>query len=64
MAKDICNIVELSNYLKISVSMIRKLVRQKEIPFFRIGNRLYFDLQKINLWVEKRQKLEEKLFAF
>lgn len=64
MTKDICNIVELSNYLKISVSMIRKLVRQKEIPFFRIGNRLYFDLQKINLWVENRQKLEEKLFVF
>ena len=40
MTKEICDIQELSSYLKVSVSEIRKLVRSKRIPHFRIGNRL------------------------
>ena len=57
MAKEIINIQELSSYLKISIPEIRKLVRQSSIPYFRIGNRLKFDLANINLWIEE---LEEK----
>ena len=46
MTKEICNLKDLSNYLKISISEIRKLVREKKIPHFRIGNRIMFDLCK------------------
>ena len=53
MAKEIINIQELSSYLKISIPEIRKLVRQSNIPYFRIGNRLKFDLANINLWIEE-----------
>lgn len=52
MTKEICDIQELSSYLKVSVSEIRKLVRSKRIPHFRIGNRLKFDLKKINSWLD------------
>ena len=56
MTKEICDIQDLSSYLKVSVSEVRKLVREKKIPFFRVGNRLRFDLKSINTWLEKLQE--------
>lgn len=64
MTKQICNIKELSNYLNISISGIRKLVRCRNIPFFRVGNRIYFDLTKVNGWIETKEKHEEKTILF
>ncbi len=61
--KNLCGIKEVSNYLDISESMIRKMVREKTIPFFRIGNRLKFDLIEINNWLDNLKKREsEKLW--
>ena len=54
--KEIYNIKELSNYLKISPSEIRKLVRQNKIPYFRVGNRIKFEKERINEWIEDLQK--------
>lgn len=64
MAKEIINIQELSSYLKISIPEIRKLVRQKNIPYFRIGNRLKFDLENINLWIEELEEKNKKILLF
>lgn len=64
MAKEIINIQELSSYLKISIPEIRKLVRQKNIPYFRIGNRLKFDLANINLWIEELEEKNKKILLF
>ena len=64
MSKDICNINDLSSYLKISKSGIRKLVREKKIPNFRLGNRIMFDLVEINKWVEKLAEKESKKVLF
>ena len=50
--KEIYDIKELSKYLKISISEIRKMVREKRIPYFRLGNRLKFDLDNINHWIK------------
>lgn len=58
MTKDICDIKSLSNYLKISISEVRKLVREKKIPNFRLGNKIMFDLVEINKWVEKLAEKE------
>lgn len=54
--KDIVNINELSDYLKCSISMIRKLIYSNEIPFFKIGNRYMFDLYQISEWIYKKTK--------
>ncbi len=62
MTKEICDIKELSNYLKISVSEIRKLVRAKRIPHFRLGNRIKFDLKKINSWLDDLEAEESKKY--
>ncbi|MGN1351343.1 MAG: helix-turn-helix domain-containing protein [Clostridia bacterium] len=64
MAKEIINIQELSSYLKISIPEIRKLVRQSSIPYFRIGNRLKFDLANINLWIEELEEKNKKILLF
>lgn len=64
MTKNICDIQDLSNYLKVSVSEIRKLVRESRIPFFRIGNRLRFDLNNVNKWLEKMEQENEQKSLF
>lgn len=58
MSKEICDIKDLSSYLKISISEIRKLVREKRIPNFRLGNKIMFDLLEVNKWVEKLTEKE------
>ena len=64
MTKEICDIKELSTYIKTSVPKIRKLVREKKIPYFRVGNRIKFDINEIDKWVEKLQDKEGKNSLF
>ena len=61
---EILDIKQLSTYLQVSISEIRKLVRQKNIPYFRIGNRLKFDLANINLWIEELEEKNKKILLF
>lgn len=62
--KEILDIKQLSTYLQVSISEIRKLVRQRNIPYFRIGNRLKFDLENINLWIEELEEKNKKILLF
>lgn len=64
MQKNICNIKELSIYLQTSIPQIRKLVCEKKIPYFRVGNRIKFDLNEINKWIEKLQEKEAEMSVF
>ena len=64
MTKEICDIQTLSSYLKVSVSEVRKLVRENKVPYFRVGNRLRFDLKKINNWLEKLEEENVKKSLF
>lgn len=64
MTKELCNIKELSNYLKISIPEIRKLVRERRIPHFRIGNKIYFKIESINIWIDKLEEKEKKTTLF
>jgi len=62
--REILDIKQLSKYLQVSISEIRKLVRQRNIPYFRIGNRLKFDLANINLWIEELEEKNKKILLF
>lgn len=64
MVNDICNIKDLSNYLKISVSEIRKLIKENKIPHFRLNSAIRFNLNTINEWVEKLEEKEKKTMLF
>ena len=48
-------IKEVADYLKVSQSGIRNLVRGRAIPFFRLGNRLYFKKSSIDLWINNQE---------
>lgn len=53
---EIFNIKELASYLKCSISCIRSLIRKKEIPYFRIGNKLNFQKDSIDNWLMKQEQ--------
>jgi excisionase family DNA binding protein len=43
---------ETAKYLKLSKSMIYKLIRQKKIPFVKISGKYLFSVTKLDSWVE------------
>ena len=63
MKKEMCNIKELANYLNVSIPFIRKLIYAKRIPYYKIGNRIKFDIKEINGWVEIH-KINERQNAY
>lgn len=64
MTKELCDIKELSSYLKVSIPEIRKLVRERKIPNLRIGNMIKFDLNSINKWLENLEEEQARKSVF
>ena len=58
MEKEICGIKEIAKYLNISESGVRKLVREKRIPYFKVLSCIKFDINEINKWVNESTKKE------
>ena len=50
------NIKELSDYLKCSVSELRKLVKNNDIPYYRIGKKLLFKRVSIEYWIDQKEQ--------
>ena len=48
------DVKELATYLRCSQSTVRKLLRNKEIPFFRVAYRIYFKKSLIDLWIQNQ----------
>lgn len=55
--REILNVKELSMYLRCSESCIRKLKREKKIPYFRVSGKILFDKEKINMWLKEEEFL-------
>lgn len=64
MTKELCDIKELSSYLKVSIPEIRKLVREKRIPNLRIGKMIKFNLVSINNWLENLEEEQARKSVF
>ena len=60
MERKMYSIEEIAIYLDVSVPYIRKLIRSKEIPYYRIGNRLKFDKKEIDEWLEIHKERDER----
>lgn len=61
---DTFGVKELSEYLKCSESTIRKLVRSKAIPYYRIGSKLYFSKTAIDLWVRQQEAINLQVLNY
>ena len=53
--KIVFNVPEVCKYLHTSQSSIRKLVRTKQIPHYRILSRIFFDKETIDIWIKNQQ---------
>lgn len=50
----ILTIKDLADYLKVSKSLIRNLVLNEEIPYFKIHRRILFRLSDIKIWINNK----------
>lgn len=53
---EILNVNELSSYLKVSPSTIRRLIARNEIPFYKVSNKIFFNKLSINEWIDIQMK--------
>ena len=53
--KIVFNVSEVCNYLHTSQSSVRKLIRTKQIPHYRILSRIFFDKETIDMWISNQQ---------
>lgn len=51
----IFTVKEVADYLQCSVSSIRTLVRNKQIPYFRIGSKLNFNKEAVDTWIHNQE---------
>ena len=51
MESNMLDIKQLSKFLNVSISLIRKLIRGNEIPYIKIGTKLLFQKNEINKWL-------------
>lgn len=56
------NVTEIADYIGCSTSMVRKLIRTKEIPFYKLGTKIVFKKSIIDLWISN--KLEKGGFIY
>ncbi len=52
---EVMTVNEIATFLHCSKSNIRNMVRDKEIPFFRLGYRIYFNKETIIQWLRNKE---------
>lgn len=65
--KQILDIKEIASFLGVSISEIRRLIKAGELPCFRIGNRIKFNMESVNEWIKQQEqltKLEQPDYSF
>jgi len=57
---NVLNIKETANLLRVSVSTIRKLCKNNEIPHFRVAYHLYFNQESVEMWVKNQEAINNQ----
>lgn len=55
MENKILTTKELANFLRLSPQKINKMRKNGEIPYFKIGRKIFFNKDKIDLWIQRRE---------
>jgi len=50
--KELYNVYEISMYLNCSESTVRKLIRNREIPFIKVSGKILFLKARIDKWLD------------
>lgn len=58
--RTIFDVKECKEYLHIKDSLIRKLVKESKIPYFRLGSKIMFNKESIDLWIHN-QEIENQM---
>lgn len=56
MASNMFDVKQLAEYLNVGISLIRKLVKNKDIPHVRLGAKILFSKIEIDKWLLEQQK--------
>ena len=59
MYKRYLSVPEIAEYLGFSPSAIRKWVRHGMIPFNKVNGGIRFDIERINEWADKQQRMRQ-----
>lgn len=59
MTDEVMNPMEAAEYLKISRPFLSKLIKEKKIPFMKIGRGYRFTRTSLNEWINERLSLAE-----
>ncbi len=60
MAKELLTIEEVANYLQINRYTIYRLLAQKQLPAFKVGNQWRFKRKMIEAWLTKNSNVLKK----
>jgi len=60
MQENLLTIEQVAEYLKIDRFTLYRLVTQKKIPAFKVGNQWRFKKRMIDAWLLKNSNLERK----
>lgn len=54
--KEYLTVKELCEWIRLSQSKVYSLINNNEIPYSRIGGKILFNREKINIWIESQSK--------
>ena len=54
--REVMDIREASDYLRISDWKLRQMVRQRSIPHFRVGKKIMFRRSALESWIANQEK--------
>ena len=60
MQENLLTTAQVADYLKVDKFTIYRLVTQKNIPAFKVGNQWRFNREMIDAWLLKNSNLDEE----
>jgi len=51
---------DVAAFVQLSLTTVRRLTMNKEIPFYKINRSVRYRLEEIELWLENRKQAAEK----
>ena len=46
---------ELANYLRVSAQKIYSMTKAGEIPYFKIGKKIFYSKETIDIWIQNQE---------